>query len=250
MTQWVTQYIHSSIYIFACKCLLQWVIDRFKASSFCYLVLGSYWNSSCTFYYCLVQCQDPTALDLHVWSFHVLYKFTNEVDVEMGQIISLVLGLGSNWDSKPDSFPSSSPTEWALKHYPGYLAAPDNMDQDQFFFFYAVGISTSVPGSGLMYFSGRVQGTLSQVLQLVRCRTRSPVLMPQKASSLTYWRKQGAKGAIISSPMPPYGKWYVWCVCLLSHLHLCFANSVTSTVLHRQDAGSPFLSAEVCERQD
>lgn len=131
-----------------------------------------------------MPCQDPTALDLHVWSFHVLHQFTNEVDVEMGQIISLVLGLGSNWASKPDSFPSSSPPGWALQHYPGYLTAPDSVDQDQFFFFYALGTSTSTPGSVLMYFSGMVQGPLSQVLQLVKCRTRSPVLVPQRPALL------------------------------------------------------------------
>lgn len=37
---------------------------------------------------------DPAALYLQIWPLHMLQQFIDEVDVGVGQIIALVLGLG------------------------------------------------------------------------------------------------------------------------------------------------------------
>lgn len=37
------------------------------------------------------------ALDLKNWPLHMLYQFTDGVDVHLGKFIALVLGLGDSW---------------------------------------------------------------------------------------------------------------------------------------------------------
>lgn len=41
-------------------------------------------------------CGEP-ALDLQVLSFHRLQQFLDEVDLGVGQLIALVLGLSGSW---------------------------------------------------------------------------------------------------------------------------------------------------------
>lgn len=40
--------------------------------------------------------EDPTALDLKDWSFHLLQQFIGRVDVPVGQLRPLDLGLGGS----------------------------------------------------------------------------------------------------------------------------------------------------------
>lgn len=62
----------------------------------------------------LLPCHgDPEALHLQDWPVPMLQKFTDEVDVGLGQFKALELDLGS--------CPELTPPGRALQHYPGYL---------------------------------------------------------------------------------------------------------------------------------
>lgn len=65
--------------------------------------------------------RDSVALDLQVWSHHMLQQFMDSVHVGMGQLIDQVMDLGGSWIGQPVSFPSPSLTGRALQHSPGSL---------------------------------------------------------------------------------------------------------------------------------
>lgn len=106
-----------SLYMFAWKCSLQWVIRVVQGL---WLLLHSgYWTltGNSLRYPVVALCHGcPAALDLQVQSFHILRKFIDEVVV--GLTHPLVLRLGSSWVGKPSSFPSLSPPGQALLHCP------------------------------------------------------------------------------------------------------------------------------------
>lgn len=55
---------------------------------------------------------DSVALDLQVWALFTCSKqFIDEVDVGMGYLKVMVLGLGGRWFGQPARFLSSSPPE-------------------------------------------------------------------------------------------------------------------------------------------
>lgn len=55
----------------------------------------------------------PAALNLHVMSLHMLQQFIDEVDVGVGQLTVLVLGLSGSWVDQSASFYSLTPTSRA-----------------------------------------------------------------------------------------------------------------------------------------
>lgn len=93
-----------------------WSDSRLLASA-TPLILGSHWGSFCIFCHCLM-----------LWRFcsfgsaglapSLLYQFINEVDVGVGQLTALVLGLASSWIGHSTSSPSSSPWWQALQPRP------------------------------------------------------------------------------------------------------------------------------------
>lgn len=56
-------------------------------------MLGPYRDSSCILL--LLWCGDPAALDLQARPLHMLQQVMDGVDVGAGQVITLVLALGS-----------------------------------------------------------------------------------------------------------------------------------------------------------
>ena len=61
-------------------------------------------------------CRDPEAVVLHDSLFHVLQKLIDAVDVGMGQLKALDLGLGDSWVGQPASSPVFKPLRL---HCPG-----------------------------------------------------------------------------------------------------------------------------------
>lgn len=61
---------------------------------------------------------DPKALKLKSWLLHMPQHFTDGINVGVGQLTALDLGLGSSWASQPTSPPSPIPGGWALQHCP------------------------------------------------------------------------------------------------------------------------------------
>lgn len=56
----------------------------------------------------VVLCHgDPVVLDLSVHPLHILQQLIDCVDIGVGQLVALVLGLGSSWVGQLTSFPSS-----------------------------------------------------------------------------------------------------------------------------------------------
>lgn len=53
--------------------------------------------------------EDPTALDLKDWSFHLLQQFIGRVDVPVGQLRPLDLGLGGSCVGQFTSSPMPAP---------------------------------------------------------------------------------------------------------------------------------------------
>lgn len=68
---------------------------------------------------------DSAVLDLEVHPFRVLQQFIEEVNVGVGQLLALLLGLGSSWVGEHDSFPSSSLPGQALQHCLAQVSSPN-----------------------------------------------------------------------------------------------------------------------------
>jgi hypothetical protein len=137
-------------HFFACKCSLQWLGLIW---GLWLLLLHQYWNFIGTplRYPVVALCRgDPAALDLQHWPFLVLQQFISGVNVRVDQFKDL--GLRSTWAGQLTDFPAiyilgaGSPA--ILKLEPALPCCP-----------------------------GEVQGLFTWVLQQVKGRASSPVLM-------------------------------------------------------------------------
>lgn len=59
---------------------------------------------------------DSAVLDLEVHPLRLLQQFIEDVNVGVGQLLALLLGLGGSWVGEHASFPSSSLPGQALQH--------------------------------------------------------------------------------------------------------------------------------------
>lgn len=115
----------------------------------------------------------------------MFHPFKNEVDVGLGQLLTLVLGLGVSWVGQPASPPSSSQPRHVLQHCPGYLTQCSGEQ----------GAGTTLllshprarspgltpPKLALLFCPSKDQGLFSGLLCLVRGRVSPSVPMPSIA---------------------------------------------------------------------
>ena len=96
-----------SAYIFPCKCPLHRVIGLVQGLWLllhydCWTLIGTPLG-----YPVVALCHGgPAALGLQDLSLHMLQQITDGLDVGVGQLIALILGLGGFWVSQPASCPS------------------------------------------------------------------------------------------------------------------------------------------------
>lgn len=56
---------------------------------------------------------------LQDWILYMVHQIIEGIDVGVGQLIALALGLVGSWVGQPASCPAFSMPEWALQHWPG-----------------------------------------------------------------------------------------------------------------------------------
>lgn len=82
-------------------------------------ILGPYWGTPLDYPAVALCGGDPAALGLQDPSLQVFQQIADGIDLGVGQLITLVLGLGSCRVGQPASSPLSPPPRWALLHPPG-----------------------------------------------------------------------------------------------------------------------------------
>jgi hypothetical protein len=111
--------MHFHLNIFTCKCSLPWVFGLCRGLWL--LLHNQYWLLIRTLlrYPADALCHgDHATLDLQNWPFHKLHQFIDGVNVEVGQLKALNLGLGGSWVGQSEL--SCVPTTRAsFPDYPG-----------------------------------------------------------------------------------------------------------------------------------
>ena len=106
-------------HIFTCKCSLQWVIGLVWGLWLLLHYQSWILTKSPLGYPAVALChEDPAALDLQDWSLHTLQQFIDRVDVGVGQLKALNLGLGGSWVVQLTSSPAPISPVQALQHCP------------------------------------------------------------------------------------------------------------------------------------
>lgn len=167
---------------------------------------------------------DPAVLELQVQYLHVLLKFIDGVDVELGQLTALLLGLCSSWFGQTTRSPH--PLHWRELYITSLAGSstPSGSKSLGHFFSQPLWIGLSISSSTVSVLTqicrpGEVQGHLWEVVQLVWGRGSSPPSCPScepsgllqmargkqgKHLSFKYSTTWQMKGIMVSSPALMY----------------------------------------------
>lgn len=166
-----------------CKCSLQWVLGLVWGQDYQYWILGLL--SDLLFYLCH---WDSTALGLQDQSFKELQKPRDDVDVGVGQLKALDLGLGCSWAGQTSSSPapklpgkfssialaypmpiSKGQSQLFCSHAPGGQLTHNHSSRNSFIMLPRWGAEPTLPkccnwwGAGLALQLCRPQGQLSHL---------------------------------------------------------------------------------------